>query len=100
MIGSWPFSTAEQAWPVADCTAEGLSATLAIHKSGILKPGISDSRIKQAVDVILSFQNKDGGWSTYELSRAPKWSLLLNHKLQASGNCLAYFLTFIVRIAL
>lgn len=78
MIGSWPFSTAEQAWPVADCTAEGLSATLAIHKSGILKPGISDSRIKQAVDVILSFQNKDGGWPTYELSRAPKWLEKLN----------------------
>ncbi|OQK15784.1 hypothetical protein AU255_16445 [Methyloprofundus sedimenti] len=78
MIGSWPFSTAEQAWPVSDCTAEGLSATLAIHKTGILKQGISDARIKQAVDIILSFQNKDGGWPTYELSRAPKWLEKLN----------------------
>ena len=78
MIGSWPFSTAEQGWPVADCTAEGISATLAIHKSGMLKAGISDTRIKQAVDVILSFQNKDGGWPTYELSRAPKWLEKLN----------------------
>lgn len=78
MIGSWPFSTAEQAWPVADCTAEGLSATLAIHKSAILKPNISDTRIMQAVDVILSLQNKDGGWSTYELSRSPKWLEKLN----------------------
>ena len=78
MIGSWPFSTAEQGWPVADCTAEGLSATLAIHKSGLLKADISNTRIKQAVDVILSFQNKDGGWPTYELSRSPKWLEKLN----------------------
>ncbi|MCK5189995.1 MAG: hypothetical protein KAR12_08060, partial [Methylococcales bacterium] len=78
MIGSWPFSTAEQGWPVADCTAEGISASLSIHKSGIVKQGIDDAHIKSAVDVILSFQNKDGGWATYELSRAPKWLEKLN----------------------
>jgi len=78
MIGSWPFSTAEQGWPVADCTAKGLSATLAIQKTGLVKTSISDERIKQAVDVILSYQNKDGGWPTYELSRSPKWLEKLN----------------------
>ncbi|NOQ13915.1 MAG: hypothetical protein GQ583_05465 [Methyloprofundus sp.] len=78
MIGSWPFSTAEQGWPVADCTAKGLSATLAIQKTGLFKTSISDERIKQAVDVILSYQNKDGGWPTYELSRSPKWLETLN----------------------
>jgi lanosterol synthase len=78
MIGSWPFSTAEQGWPVADCTAEGLSATLAIHHSGLVKPAIDEQRIKQAVDIILSYQNTDGGWATYELSRAPKWLEKLN----------------------
>jgi len=78
MIGSWPFSTAEQGWPVADCTSEGLGATLAIHKTGLFKQNISDTRIKQAVDIILSYQNKDGGWPTYELSRSPKWLEKLN----------------------
>jgi lanosterol synthase len=78
MIGSWPFSTAEQGWPVADCTAEGLSATLMVHHSGLVKPVIDEQRIKQAVDVILSYQNQDGGWATYELSRAPKWLEKLN----------------------
>jgi lanosterol synthase len=78
MIGSWPFSTAENGWPVADCTAEGLSATLAIHDSGIVKPIIDDKRIKEAVDIILSYQNQDGGWATYELTRAPKWLEKLN----------------------
>ena len=78
MIGSWPFSTAEQGWPVADCTAEGLSATLSIHHSGLVKPVIEDTRIKCAVDIILSYQNQDGGWATYELTRAPKWLEKLN----------------------
>ena len=73
MIGSWPFSTAEQGWPVADCTAEGISATLSIHDSGLVKPEISEARLRLAIDFIISMQNEDGGWATYELSRAPKW---------------------------
>jgi lanosterol synthase len=78
MIGSWPFSTAENGWPVADCTAEGLSATLAVHHSRLIVPLIDEARIKQAIDVILSYQNSDGGWATYELTRAPKWLEKLN----------------------
>jgi lanosterol synthase len=78
MIGSWPFSTAEQGWPVADCTSKGLSAALSLQKTNIFKQNISDERLKQAVDIILSYQNKDGGWPTYELQRAPKWLEKLN----------------------
>jgi lanosterol synthase len=78
MIGSWPFSTAEQGWSVADCTSEGLSAILAIQKTGLCKKNISDNRLTQAVDIILSYQNKDGGWPTYELQRAPKYLEKLN----------------------
>ncbi|RLA17536.1 MAG: hypothetical protein DRQ62_14845, partial [Gammaproteobacteria bacterium] len=78
MIGSWPFSTAEQGWPVADCTAKGLSATLAIQETGLFKNDISDQRLQQAVDVILSYQNNNGGWPTYELSRSPEWLEVLN----------------------
>jgi lanosterol synthase len=44
----------------------------------IFKQNISDQRIKQAVDIILSYQNKNGGWPTYELSRAPSWLEKLN----------------------
>ena len=78
MIGSWPFSTAENGWPVADCTAEGLSAALAVHHSELVKPSIDAPRTRQAVDVILSYQNSDGGWATYELTRGPKWLEKLN----------------------
>jgi squalene/oxidosqualene cyclase-like protein len=78
MIGSWPFSTPDNGWPVADCTAEGLSAALAVHHSGLVHPAIDVMRIKKAVDIILSYQNSDGGWATYELTRAPKWLEKLN----------------------
>ncbi|MCK5889413.1 MAG: terpene cyclase/mutase family protein [Methylococcales bacterium] len=76
--GGWPFSTVEHSWPIADCTAEGLSTAFAIHHSGLVNPVINERRLKLAVDVLLSFQNKDGGWASYELTRAPKWLEKLN----------------------
>ncbi len=78
-VGGWPFSTVDHGWPITDCTAEGLKTTLLIHERNIL-PGkkISEKRIKQAADLILSFQNKDGGWATYERTRGPAWLELLN----------------------
>jgi len=78
MIGSWPFSTADNGWPVSDCTAEGLSAALSIHRSGLVEAVIDEQRMKQAIDIILSYQNTNGGWSTYELTRAPRWLEKLN----------------------
>lgn len=78
MVGSWPFSTTENGWPVADCTAEGLSAILAVQRAGLVKPDIISERMQQAIDSILSYQNTDGGWATYELTRAPKWLEKLN----------------------
>lgn len=78
MIGSWPFSTADNGWPVSDCTAEGLSAALALHRSGLVEAVIDGLRLKQAIDIILSYQNTNGGWSTYEPTRAPQWLEKLN----------------------
>jgi cycloartenol synthase len=73
--GGWPFSTKDHGWPISDCTAEGLKAALAIRHSGVKPAGgfISDERLYDAVEVILSFQNGDGGWATYELNRGWDW---------------------------
>lgn len=63
-------------WPISDCTAEGLKAALAVKKHHALVPasgGIPDDRLFDAVTVILSFQNPDGGWATYELNRGWNW---------------------------
>jgi squalene/oxidosqualene cyclase-like protein len=76
--GGWPFSTREHGWPISDCTAEGLKAALALAS---LPPGdltLPAARMADAVDLILSLQNADGGWATYELQRGPAWLELLN----------------------
>lgn len=71
-VGAWPFSTRDHGWPISDCTAEGLKATLLLHenKEFIDHPLISDDRLFDAVNVMLSLQNAStGGWATYELQR-------------------------------
>lgn len=76
--GAWPFSTRDHGWPIADCTSEGLKAALLLKKHCKFTDPLADQRIFDAVNVILSLQNKDGGWATYELKRGPDWVELLN----------------------
>ncbi|KAJ1554505.1 Lanosterol synthase (Oxidosqualene--lanosterol cyclase), partial [Cladochytrium tenue] len=80
--GSWPFSTREQSYTVSDCTAEGLSATLLLQNELSFSRQvrrISDRRLFDAVDVMLSMQNADdGGFSSFELRRGPFWLEWLN----------------------
>lgn len=74
--GAFPFSTAEQAWPVTDCTAEGIKAALKAEKLGIGK--LDPRRLEEAADVLLFEQNDDGGWSEYERARGGRWLERLN----------------------
>jgi squalene/oxidosqualene cyclase-like protein len=82
--GGWPFSTAAHGWPISDCTAEGLKAVLALHsdlnrESGALgSVSISDERLFDACNIMLSYQNEDGGWATYENNRGYRWYEMLN----------------------
>lgn len=74
--GGWPFSTRAHGWPISDCTGEGLKASLLLEQLGLNK--VSHERLGHAVELILSLQNEDGGWATYELQRAPLWLETLN----------------------
>jgi squalene/oxidosqualene cyclase-like protein len=74
--GGWPFSTLDHGWPVSDCTAEGLKACLALAPLGLNR--VPRERLSQAVAFILSLQNRDGGWATYDLQMAPRWMERLN----------------------
>src|SRR5262249_20885391 len=74
--GGWPFSTRDHGWPISDCTAEGLKASLLLQSIGLNQ--VPPERLDQAVELILSLQTGDGGWATYELTRGPKWLELLN----------------------
>lgn len=75
--GAWPFSTRDHGWPISDCTSEGLKAALLLKQFNFITP-LEDPRYAEAVDVILSLQNADGGWPTYELKRGPDLTELLN----------------------
>lgn len=86
--GGWPFSDQPHGWPISDCTAEGLKASLVLleaqrqgHLPSASYPqgdGHLKQRLKDAADLILSMQNEDGGWATYELCRGPSWLEKLN----------------------
>lgn len=78
--GAWPFSTNDHGWPIADCTGEGLKAALVLQGADWIPKEaiISVDRLEDACEMILSYQNHDGGWATYELSRGPEWLELLN----------------------
>lgn len=77
--GGWPFSTIEHEWPISDCTAEGLKSALKLNEKQIYpSEKISDERLAWSADLILYFQNHDGGWATYEKTRAPRWLEKMN----------------------
>ncbi|GMH92027.1 hypothetical protein TL16_g12226, partial [Triparma laevis f. inornata] len=83
-LGGWPFSTSAHGWPISDCTGEGLKAIMALQpyvqegiQAGRVKP-MTDIRLFNAVNVILTLQNDDGGFATYENNRGFGWFEWLN----------------------
>uniref|UniRef100_A0A448YVA5 Terpene cyclase/mutase family member n=1 Tax=Pseudo-nitzschia multistriata TaxID=183589 RepID=A0A448YVA5_9STRA len=89
--GGWPFSTSAHGWPISDCTGEGLKATLCLLKSKTIQDAlnekgdngdgvasISDERLYKAAHILLTYQNEDGGWATYENNRGWGWYEQLN----------------------
>lgn len=76
--GGWCLGDARHAWPVSDCTAEALAAVLTAHSYIDPSERISDARLAQAAEFMLSRQNRDGGFGSYERSRAPLWLERLN----------------------
>jgi squalene/oxidosqualene cyclase-like protein len=77
--GGWPFSTRDHGWPITDCTAEGIKSTLLLEEQLFNCPRtITDDRLEYAVNFILSTQNEDGGWASYELQRSGSWIEWLN----------------------
>jgi squalene/oxidosqualene cyclase-like protein len=74
--GGWPFSNRAHGWPIVDCTAFGLLAALAL--SPYARAPIDVARLLDAVDLLLFWQNSDGGWGTYEKQRVGAWLETLN----------------------
>jgi cycloartenol synthase len=78
--GAWPFSNQDHGWPISDCSSEGLKAALTMRTLDpkLVGPHISGERLAACTDVILSYQNPDGGWATYENTRSFHWLEILN----------------------
>uniref|UniRef100_A0A6B2KZ30 Terpene cyclase/mutase family member n=1 Tax=Arcella intermedia TaxID=1963864 RepID=A0A6B2KZ30_9EUKA len=78
--GAWPFSTVDHGWPISDCTAEGFTCALLMPRAleCCKKLMISEDRLFDSVNVLLSYQNQDGGWPSYENQRGPAFMELLN----------------------
>lgn len=65
--GGWPFSSRAGGWPVTDCTALGLLASLAL--APVADEPLPPARLIEAVDLLLAMQNDDGGFGTCERRR-------------------------------
>ncbi|KAJ7973671.1 Terpene cyclase/mutase family member [Quillaja saponaria] len=78
--GGWPFSTPDNGWPVSDCTAEGLKIAILLSQMPIGRVGkaIETEQLYDAVNVILSLQNRSGGFASYELTRTFAWLEKIN----------------------
>lgn len=76
--GAWPFSTKEQGYTVSDCTGEGMKATIMLQSDAGLPVRISQRRLRDSVDLLLTMQNPSGGFASYETINAPHAIELLN----------------------
>ncbi|EGC47128.1 oxidosqualene:lanosterol cyclase [Histoplasma capsulatum var. duboisii H88] len=88
--GAWPFSNKTQGYTVSDCTAEGLRAALQLQKVHGFPPLISDARLKDAVDTLISMQNKTGGFTEYETTRGSQYLEWLNAAEVFGGIMIGY----------
>lgn len=84
-LGGWCFSDSRHGWPVSDTTAEAMSALMTLRRNGLTE--VDSGVLENALGFLLSRQNSDGGWSSYERRRG---SILLE-KLNPSemfGDCM------------
>jgi 2,3-oxidosqualene cyclase len=87
--GGWSFSDVRHRWPVSDCTAEALSALLAMQEAGLVDDAeaVQPERLETAIGFLLDRQNADGGFGTYERRRGSRLLERLNPS-EMFGDCM------------
>lgn len=88
--GGWCFNDATHQWAISDCTAEAISALLSCHHiPGLISPEnrISGERLQAAIGFLLTRQNADGGFGSYERCRGKRWLKNIN-PTEIYGNCM------------
>ena len=76
--GAWAFSTRAQGYTVSDCTSEALKAVILLQRTPGYPTLVSDERIKDAIDTLLTMQNPSGGFASYEPTRGSEYLEYLN----------------------
>jgi lanosterol synthase len=89
-LGGWCFSDEHHRWPVSDCTAEALSALRYLADTQPREQLPSPERIVQAARFLLTRQNADGGWGSYERGRGGRLLKSLNPS-EMFGNCMVEY---------
>ena len=76
--GAWAFSTRQQGYTVSDCTSEALKAVIMLQRTSEFPKLVSDDRIRDAIDTLLTMQNASGGFASYEPTRGSEYLECLN----------------------
>ena len=76
--GAWAFSNKTQGYTVSDTTSEALKAVMMLQSTPGYPTLVSSTRIRDAVDTLLTMQNASGGFASYEPRRGPEWTEMLN----------------------
>lgn len=76
--GAWAFSTREQGYTVSDCTSEALKSVIMLQENPGFPSLVSDERMRDAIDTLLTMQNPSGGFASYENTRGSDYLEYLN----------------------
>jgi len=76
--GAWAFSNKDQGYAVSDCISEALKSVLRLQRAPGYPQLISDERIFDAIDTLLTYQNRSGGCASYESTRGSEYLEMLN----------------------
>ena len=76
--GAWAFSTKLQGYTVSDTTSEALKAVLMLQHKSDYPTLVTDDRIRDAIDTLLTMQNASGGFASYEPTRGSDYLEYLN----------------------
>ncbi|KAK8503424.1 hypothetical protein V6N12_034819 [Hibiscus sabdariffa] len=73
--GSWTFSDRDHGWQVSDCTAEALKCCLyfAMMAPEMIGEKMETEQVYDAVNILLSLQSKNGGFSAWEPAGGGFW---------------------------
>ncbi|MCJ1313005.1 Lanosterol synthase (Oxidosqualene--lanosterol cyclase) [Agyrium rufum] len=76
--GAWAFSTRTQGYTVTDCTSEALKSVILLQRMPGYPHVVSDERLRDGIDTLLSMQNRSGGFASYEPIRGSQYLEYLN----------------------